>query len=66
MDYPTPINCATEVAKCDASPSLVEMLREKKLRLESQLKETNEALTALEANPEVMRVLHLVTKAGRF
>lgn len=40
-------------------------LQNVKKRLESQLTEVNEALEALEKNPEIARVLTLVSKASR-
>lgn len=40
-------------------------LQNVKKRLESQLSEVNEALEALEKNPEIARVLTLVSKASR-
>lgn len=48
------------------SEGLSEGLRRKKLRLESQLRDANEALDALQNNPELLRVLELVMKTARF
>lgn len=60
-DYP--------VAQCEPTqltkPDLKEGLVMRKQRLESQLKEINEAIAALEANPEMARLLELVGRAGR-
>jgi hypothetical protein len=44
------------------NPTMTEILLAKKERLESELSEVNEALTALRANPEIERVINLVTK----
>lgn len=46
-------------------PDLKEGLVNRKLRLESQLKEINEAIVILEENPEIARVLDLIGRAGR-
>ncbi len=48
------------------APSVTEGLEMKRDRLLSQLAEVQEALDALQANPEIERVLNLVNKAGRF
>jgi hypothetical protein len=45
-------------------PSLVERLKLSKTDLEERLQQVNEALEALEKNPEVERILHLVTRVG--
>lgn len=42
---------------------IVTRLKGRKLRLETDLARVNEALEALEANPEVARVLKLVSAA---
>lgn len=60
-DYP----CEVET-KSLTKPDLKEGLVMKKNRLELQLKEVNEAIAALEANPEVARLLELVGRAGRY
>jgi len=46
--------------------SATEQLRQKKLRLEEELQEVNQAIAALDSNPELERVLHLVSKAMRY
>ena len=43
-----------------------EALADKKARLERQLAEINSAIEALDANPEVARVMELVAKASQF
>jgi len=48
------------------SESLVDGLKRKKLRLESQLKDTTDALNALENNQEVTKLLELVLRTSRF
>ena len=52
-DMPTP--------SCE-SPSVVENLKRRKLSLTKQLSDVNNALAALEDNPEVMKVLELLAK----
>ncbi len=47
-----------------STPSVPELLRFKRTLLEQQLKEVNDAIAALEANPEIEKVLHLVSKVG--
>ena len=44
--------------------SIEERLINKKSRLEYELKEVTEALGALQANPEVLKVLCLISKIG--
>jgi len=44
--------------------SIEERLINKKSRLEYELKEVTEALEALQANPEVLKVLCLISKIG--
>lgn len=46
-------------------PSILQRLEQKKSRLELQLKEVNDAIKALQVNPEVANVLTLVGKAIR-
>lgn len=51
---------------CDTSvrpAGPIDQLRQRKELLEAQLAKTNEALEALEANPEIARVMQLVGKA---
>ena len=48
-----------------ASESIKERLQSKQARLEKQLADTNAALEAMEANPEVAKVMELVMKASR-
>jgi vacuolar-type H+-ATPase subunit E/Vma4 len=44
------------------NPSIRERLEDSKQSLESQLKRVNDAITALEANPETAKVLELISK----
>jgi len=44
------------------NPNMTQILTAKKERLELELSEVNEALAALKANPEIERVINLVTK----
>lgn len=48
------------------NPDLKEGLINRKQRLEVQLKDINDAIEALERNPEVARILELVGRAGRY
>jgi chaperonin cofactor prefoldin len=49
-----------------SNPDLKEGLINRKQRLEVQLKDINDAIEALERNPEVARILELVGRAGRY
>jgi len=53
----------TTDARVEIATTINDRLKSKKLRLESELKDVNEALDALNANPEIARVLSLVGKA---
>ena len=44
------------------TPTLEERLLERKHHYEASLKEINEALAALQANPELLKIVNLVTK----
>ena len=46
-------------------PGIEDQLREAKEHLEVRLADVDAALEALEANPEVLRVMNLVSKAQR-
>lgn len=52
-----------EPKACEVSTTLNDRLTAKKRKLETELSETNAALEALAANPEVARVLTLVCRA---
>ena len=47
---------------CDSEPTIEERLLRKKLSLERDLKDVNAALEALQANPEILKVMCLITK----
>ena len=56
-------------ASCDgriSTPAMRDTLRNRRASLESQLQEVNEAITALDENPGVERVLDLITKTTRY
>jgi len=55
-----------ESPKMCIKPDLKDGLVSKKVRLEAQLADINNAIAALESNPEVARLLELVGKAGRY
>ena len=58
---PTAYGLAKELRE----PTVTERLADKRQRLAQQLAETDEALAALKANPEIERVLNLVQRASR-
>lgn len=45
-------------------PTVVDRLTQRKFQLQSSLKDVTEALEALEANPEVMKIINLVSKVN--
>lgn len=61
------INGGSELKACDTAQvqaaSPLGELRHRKQRLESQLASVNDAIGALEANPEVEKILTLLAKA---
>jgi len=52
--------------KAIVKPELREGFINRKVRLESQLKDVNAAIEALDKNPEVASLLELVGKASRY
>lgn len=58
----SPECCETKQA-CDVATTINDRLATKKRRLEQELAETNEALDALNKNPEVARLLTLVGRS---
>jgi chaperonin cofactor prefoldin len=58
-------DCCPQPAMSIQPASIVDTMKLRKTVLESQLKEVNEALEALESNPEVTKILHLVSKVSR-
>lgn len=62
------LNQMVECGSADCAPkrvSITEGLESRKARLQGQLREIDDALTALQANPEIEKVLNLVGKATR-
>lgn len=55
---PSPIGCDSKYVQ----PTIEQRLIQKKQRLVQDLQETTEALEALQANPEVNKILCLITK----
>jgi len=55
--------CESTSVTCDVHNTVTDRLQNEKRRLESKLSDVNAALAALEANPEVCKVLTLVGKA---
>ena len=58
-------NIESHSVKCESScrsPSLMERLEDQKQDLEGRLARLNEALDALKSNPEVAKVIDLVSK----
>lgn len=47
------------------SPSVLDNMKRRKLQLEEGLKDVNDCIQALEANPEITRVLELISKTRR-
>lgn len=45
-----------------SNPTVEQRLLQRKVQLETDLKEVNDALEALQANPEIMKVLGLISK----
>lgn len=60
-----PVDCCETPNQVQA-PSPLDTLKRTRLQLESKLGEVNEAIAALEANPEIERVLTLLGKAIRY
>lgn len=66
-EYPmggTLANAACE--KSDCSPTARKQLEQKKARLTKELSDVDAAIEALDANPEIERVLTLVGRTVRF
>lgn len=51
---------------CDATPTMVDTLTQKKLRLENQLADVNAAIAALQSQPGITGVLELIRKVNRY
>ena len=48
----------------DVQPSIEDRLIQRKQRLESDLQDVNKALEALQANPEVLKIMCLISKVN--
>lgn len=57
------VNECSDQPKMALSPSIIDTLKRKKARMETDLANVNAALEALEKNPEVANVLELVCRA---
>lgn len=57
--------CCESLKQCEVENAVSDRLLNRKKRLELQLSEVNEALDALQKNPEIQRVLDLVARASR-
>ena len=55
------VECGQTPAKL-VNPTLTESLQSRKVRLEEELAQLNEALAALKANPEIENLLNLIQK----
>ena len=64
IDYPIECEAKAQTPEC-RKPDLRDGLVNRKNRLEEQLKTINDAIAALNSNPEVAKVLELVGRAGR-
>lgn len=64
MDYPE-MNMEAGEPKMCVKPDLREGLKNRRDRLQQQVDEIDAAIKALEANPEVAKVLELVGRASR-
>ena len=62
MNYPQ--ECKVE-SLVPFKPDLIEGLKMRRARVQKQVDEIDEALAALEANPEIAKVLELVGRASR-
>ena len=48
----------------DVQPSIEDRLIQRKQRLEADLQDVNKALEALQANPEVLKIMCLISKVN--
>jgi|CXWL01.1.fsa_nt_gi uncharacterized membrane protein YfbV (UPF0208 family) len=63
-DDPIPTTTTGMIGKC-YQPTLTERLKRDQADLRSRLEEIDEAIAALEANPQVQAVLDLVQRVAR-
>lgn len=66
MNYPNGAGVCAEKSFEDRSPTARQQLAEKQKLLTVQLQQVNDAIEALDANPEIERVLTLVGRTVRF
>jgi len=68
METPYPCNANPSMDICNQveSPSPLDNLKRRKIQLEEKLLDINQAIEALESNPEVERTLTLLNKAIRY
>lgn len=66
--YPDEMNAKQMVSRSalglDATPTMSERLHRQREHLELQLSQVNEAIDALESNPEVARAVDAISKVG--
>lgn len=60
------VECGPTQDRAPKRVSMTEGLESRKARLQDQLAEIDAALAALKANPEVEKVLNLVSKAAQY
>ena len=53
-----------QIVKTVDAPSYVERLYQRKLEMENELDKVKDAIRALEAHPEIEKVIHAITKVG--
>lgn len=56
--------CSPGLSEQIKMPTIQDRLKQRKFQLESSLQDINEALNALEANPEVLKILCLISKVN--
>lgn len=58
--------CAVEKMPSIQPPSVLAQLKQQRERAQAQLQDLNQAIEALEANPETVRILDLLGKVRRY
>lgn len=56
--------CLPSLDSSMKQPSIEDRLLQRKIRLESDLQDVNNALEALRANPEVLKIMCLISKVN--
>ncbi len=56
--------CQSSLQGGIAMPTLEDRLNQRKFQLESSLKDINEALDAIKSNPDVLKILNLISKVN--